>query len=187
MKKLTKKSLDELAEKMPVISENTLRQLIGGYKPSCVFNCFNYLDGDLYDSTHYYDKTLSNLGYEPATNGGVPTADIPTIGTYGGFHVEELTSGFKLKSDGSTNGNKVIMTFRSGNIDHAVVVTGYDHDESGNLVIKYRDPTNNTVVRRVEGNYSALYSVGTLYIDSPISGAVDNSVSGLLSGDVYYA
>ncbi len=183
MRKLTRKSLDELAKVMPVLDESTKRIYIGGCKPSCVFNCFDYLDGDLYDSCHYYEYTSGNLGYEPRNDGGVPTSDIPAIGSFGGFHVQELTSGVALKKDGTTNGCNVMMTFNDGNIDHAVIVNGYEYDESGNLMIKYHDPTTGTDGKRADGNYSALYSVAPLYVDSPITGTIDNESGSIVNSN----
>ncbi|MFV0507365.1 MAG: hypothetical protein ACK5L5_11810, partial [Bacteroidales bacterium] len=44
MKKLTKKSLDELAEIMPVIGESEQRKFMGGLDPKdCVWRCIAYL------------------------------------------------------------------------------------------------------------------------------------------------
>ena len=169
MKKLTRKTLDELAKEMPVLNESQKRCFIGGGKDSCVFNCFDYLDGNLYDVSHYYEYTLKRLGYAPGPNGEVHTSDIGIIGSYGGFDVSELTSSFSLSSNGCTNGGNIIMTFNDNGIDHAVVVTGYGYDEKGNLTLKYYDPTFKTNGFKTMGDYSALYRVGTLLIDSPIS------------------
>lgn len=162
---------------MPVLSESSKSIYVGGYKPSCVFNCFDYLDGDLYDSFHYYEHTSGNLGYEPNNDGGVPTSDIPAIGSFGGFDVQEATSGVALKKDETSNGCNVIMTFNDGNIDHAVVVTGYRYDERGNLMIKYHDPTTGANGEKAYGDYSAMYTVSPLYIDSPVRGSSSGNYS----------
>lgn len=169
MKKLSRQSLDQLAEEMMVLNKEKQQHFVGGGRESCVFNCFDYLDGGLYTADHYYNATLSNLGYEPGANGGVSTSDISTIGSFGGFDVQELTVGFNMSSDGYTNGCRMVMSFNHNGIDHAVVVTGYEYDDQGRLCLKYYDPTFNITGQRIEGDYSGIYSVGPLYIDSSVS------------------
>lgn len=117
-------------------------------KPSCVFYAFDHFDGDRYDWCHYYNETKKNLGYEPNSNGGVNTSDIPTIGSYGGLLVEELNmkSGIRLTLNGKTeDGCQVMMTFFDGTGDHAVVVTGCTEINGVIQKIYYFDPTNNII------------------------------------------
>ena len=135
------------------------------FKPSCVFNVYDYLDGNEYDACHYYKETLKNLGYEPDYKGGVRTNDIPAIGSYGGFDVKELTPqsnsdiGIGLTTKGITiDGDHVIMTFNDNGIDHAVVVTGLKKE--GEVVrVLYYDPTKKENGYRNNGDYVSMYSV----------------------------
>ena len=146
-----------------------------GCKPSCVFNCYIYLSGGLYDTCDFYQMTKSNLGYEPNEDGGVLTADIPIIGSFAGFCVEELSSGIRIKADGKTlDGRDVMMTFNDGAIDHAVIVTGHII-ENGIKYITYHDPTRNEDNKISLDKITGLYGVGIQYVDSPIGGTSYNS------------
>lgn len=178
MKKLTRKNLDELAKVMPSLNKELQQSYMGGYIPSCVFNAYDYLDGDIYNANHYYEQTSGNLGYVPTSSGGVNTSDIPTIGSYGGFDVREIPAGSGVTTSGyTTNGERIMMTYNSGGIDHAVVVTSVSKDSSGNAVYHYYDPTNKKYGTVYNNQYSALYSVGYIYTDSPVSGSYDSSGS----------
>lgn len=132
-------------------------------KTSCVFNCFTYLSGDIFDTCYFYYMTKSRLGYEPTADGGVLTSDIPTIGSFCGFDVQELSDGVCLKTDGTLNGIPVMMTFNQGNIDHAVIVTGCSNS-NGNAVLSYHDPTTGKNGEIESQNITGLYSVGILYL-----------------------
>lgn len=181
MKKLTKKSLGELAVSMPVISEDRQICLIGGGTDSCVFNCFDYLDGNMYTSSYYYGLTSGVLGYTPDNSGNVQTSDIPVIGSFGGFNVQELSgsTGVGIASGGLTvDGDRIMMVFNVGNQGHAVVATGTSRDSNGNILINYYDPTNNTYGIRANGDYSALYSVGVYNPDPSGSYNASGSNSG---------
>ena len=116
-------------------------------KPSCVFNVFDYLDGSRHDACFYYEQTKANLGYEPLSNGGVRTRDIPTIGSYGGFNVQEMGSTAHLRSNGRSyyGNNQVIMSFYDSatRIDHLTVLTGVTNNADGTTTFYYYDPTNN--------------------------------------------
>lgn len=184
MKKLTRKSLDELAKTLPVLSEEEQRCCVGGGTVSCVFNCFDHIDGERFTADHYYQGTLDILGYAPGDNGGVNTSDLGAIGAMGGFNVKEIGPPFTLTKDGLVNGCNVIMTFydEKAEIDHAVVVTGFEYTE-GKLHIKYYDPTTGINDSRAESDYSGLYSVDARCVDSPVS-----SPSGIIGGSgIYYA
>lgn len=133
-----------------ILSVQELQSVNGGYSGSqqtsysydCILNCFDYLDGSSHDYDYYRYSINYGLGYDPYGTGGVYTGDIPTIGSYGGFNVTELTGGsFSLDSNGYSDGNRVLMTYNAGGSgDHAVIVTGYEN-HSGSLFIKYYDPT----------------------------------------------
>ncbi len=139
-RKLTKRNLDELAKEMPIISESTLHIFVGGSgsescPPSCVFNVFDYLDGDKYDACHYYEGLSNNYGITPNADGGVPTHLISEIGSYGGFSVKEVSNGDTIKTGG-------IATFKVGSINHAVVIKEFIPNGDGTYTIKYHDSTN---------------------------------------------
>lgn len=134
-------------------------------KPSCVFYAFDYFDGDRYDWCHYYNETKKNLGYEPNSNGGVKTSDIPTIGSYGRLLVEELNmeSGIRLTLNGKTeDGRQVMMTFFDGIEDHAVVVTGSTEINGIMQKIYYFDPTNNIMGDIDFDNCASFYAVSRI-------------------------
>ncbi|RNC64012.1 hypothetical protein [Proteiniphilum sp. X52] len=84
MKKLTRKSLEELAVLMPIINEIQQFHIMGGGTDSCVFNCFDYLDGNMYTSSYYYNLTSGVLGYTPDNSGNVQTYD--PSGSYSGSY-----------------------------------------------------------------------------------------------------
>lgn len=188
-KQRAKLALAELEKELEVLSKEEMNILKGGgdgstgwndgsafmestgnqqnnCKPSCVFNAFDYLDGDRYDMCHYYNETKKNLGYEPGPNGEVKTVDISTIGSYGGFQVREMLSDEALSASTGWSipgGNRIMMTFNtidgSGKkVDHAVVVTGSEI-QNGKRVIKYYDPTTGSTGIRDFHDRSALYEV----------------------------
>ena len=185
-RKLTHKSLDELALIMPVLSEDARKYYVGGCKQSCVFNCFDYLDGDRFDSCHYYDKTLENLGIEPDESGYLPVEHITTIGGYGGFHVSPIEGDFVLRSDGTLkDGSNVMLTFEneSGG-GHAVVAEGYIIKD-GKVYIQYKDPTTGKTDIILKENCSDIYRVSS---NPPITGNIESSdnsgSSGIISGSI---
>lgn len=177
MKKLTRKSLEEMAKTLSVLDEEEQRYFIGAGKESCVFNCFDYLDGDRHSANYYYQETKSNLGYEPTSNGGVSASDITKIGSFGGFEVKELSTPPVINSEGLANGCHIMMTFRKGDIDHAVIIEGFTHDNQGNLEIKYYDPTTGEHNKRSEGDYARLYSVKDISTSSSTSGSSGSGTS----------
>lgn len=129
MKKLSKLRLPLIERELSVLNEEELRAYIGGQKQSCVFNCFDYLDGSLHSANDYYNWTKQGLGYEPDEHGNVDISDVGTIGGYGGFNVSKVNSGesFILRSDGQTsNGERVMAVFAVGSESneegHAVVI-----------------------------------------------------------------
>ena len=130
MKKLSKLRLPLIERELSVLNEEELRAYIGGQKQSCVFNCFDYLDGSLHSANDYYNWTKQGLGYEPDEHGNVDISDVGTIGGYGGFNVSKVNSGesFILRSDGQTsNGERVMAVFAVGSESneegHAVVIS----------------------------------------------------------------
>lgn len=168
MKKLKKLSLNTLATELPIIETLELRSFVGGWQNSCVFNCFDYLDGSKYTAEDYYNWTKQGLGYEPDKYGNVNESDIGTIGGYGGFHVKEVgqDESFILQNNGfTTNGERIMMTFNTGGSSasgaqgHAVVVESFYLTLDGRTVFRYYDPTNQCGGSVVGNDYSALYLV----------------------------
>ena len=51
---MTKKSLEELASLLSVLNEKQRSIFVGGGHASCVFNCFDYLDGSAHDADYDY-------------------------------------------------------------------------------------------------------------------------------------
>lgn len=144
-------------------SQEPQQQYPSDYKPSCVFNVFDYLDGDKYDAYHYYKETKKKLNYEPSPSGAVNTGDISKIGSYGGFEVVEISKDYPMnKATGRSypGNNPVMMTFfdPAEGIDHAVVVRGVRVDQ-GNIFVQYYDPTSKQTGERRNRDYSALYEV----------------------------
>lgn len=130
-------------------------------KTSCVFNVFDYLDGGRHDACFYYETLKRNTGREPQANGGVWTSDIPIIGGYGGFNVQEMSPYQQLRLNGRSypNGNQVIMSFydSTAEIDHLVVLTSITRNSDNTLTYNYYDPTNG-IYGSTQG-FSALYEV----------------------------
>ena len=144
-------------------SQNSQQPFPSNYKPSCVFNVFDYLDGNRHNAYHYYSETKRNLGYEPSPNGAVKTSDIAKIGSFGGFKVVEISADHPMnRKTGNTfpGNNPVVMTFLEAKtgIDHAVVVTGI-RENQGNIFVQYYDPTTNQTGERQNRDYSGLYEV----------------------------
>lgn len=167
MKKLKKLGLDAMIKEMVLLKETGLRSCVGGEKESCIFNCFDYLDGSLYSAEDYYNWTKQGLGYEPDIHGNVNTSDIGTIGGYGGFNVREISAGesFTLQSNGQTpDGERVVMTFNMGSNSegeqaHAVVIESFYQTSDGRTVMLYFDPTTHCSGSVVGKDYSTLYLV----------------------------
>ena len=134
MKKLSKLRLPLIERELSVLNEEELRAYIGGQKQSCVFNCFDYLDGSLHSANDYYNWTKQGLGYEPDEHGNVDISDVGTIGGYGGFNVSKVNSGesFILRSDGQTSNEE----------GHAVVISGFYRTDDERIVYYYYDPTS---------------------------------------------
>ena len=89
----TKLTLAQLrsADFIEIIGKDELESLIGeiAYPPqSCVFNCFDHIDGNAYTSAHYAYATRYYLGYAPGSYGQVNTDDIATIGSFGTMYVQ---------------------------------------------------------------------------------------------------
>lgn len=134
----------ELAKQVTILDEEEQRMYIGGGYESCVFNFFDYLDGNRLSSGDYYWATMTFLGYTPDNNGGVPTDDIWKIGSFGGFSVNNLDPPFGIIPGGTTrDGDHILMVFNSGDTGHAVLVTGAEIC-NGEKRIYYYDPTNKT-------------------------------------------
>ena len=133
----------------------------------CVFNCFDYLDNGIMDgysngSQSYYQRTVNELGYDPSTQGGVYTSDIPTIGGYGGLTVTPLGSGgFGISpSSGLSNGKRVMMLMSgAGGNDHAVIIIGTNTNPSGEIQLLYFDPTTNREGAVGMGQYSQFFAI----------------------------
>ena len=167
MKKLSKLRLPLIERELSVLNEEELRAYIGGQKQSCVFNCFDYLDGSLHSANDYYNWTKQGLGYEPDEHGNVDISDVGTIGGYGGVNVSKVNSGesFILRSDvfkvsivkrgkclilasnrQTSNGERVMAVFAVGSESneegHAVVISGFYRTDDERIVYYYYDPTS---------------------------------------------
>ena len=246
MKKLTRKSLDELALRMPVLSEEVQSTFIGGgdgsennpftlsaykdlsrqfrfnsgwvdwdscsdpelmtkdyysymgisrfedmnwsggmsggmsgninppflesdfcYKRSCVFDCFDYLDGDSHSWRYYSEKYLKSGG-AVGNDGGISNDDdIIKIASFGGFNVRRATSKDdllaminRIERDGTVDGERVMMRIPTATIDHAVIVTGYIWDvEKEKYMISYYDPKKNKSEFIYHGDIKNLYTI----------------------------
>ena len=51
---MNKKSLEKLASSLSVFNEKQQSIFVGGGHASCVFNCFDYLDGSAHDADYDY-------------------------------------------------------------------------------------------------------------------------------------
>jgi len=173
----TKLTLDQLRTEdfFEIIEKDELESLIGqGPQNSCVFNCFDYLDGDAHKWQYYARQTHRHLGYWAGSNGGVNTCDIATIGSYGDMLVMEANGNDSIAvgGDGSVtiNGTRYshgIITFQamdgSDKIGHAVVVLGTMIRDDGAVCILYHDPSAPAGQDRgyiVGTDYLSIYGVG---------------------------
>ena len=79
-RKLTKSSLDELAERMPVLSEDFLKGAVGGYNNDCFWRCVAYLvDSGNYsesDAENYANNFNPENGYYYTKDSGVSDEDM---------------------------------------------------------------------------------------------------------------
>lgn len=178
MRKLTRKNLDELAIVMPVLSEIQQREFLGGYQPSCVFNVYDYLDGNRYSANHYFECTKSVLNYEPKSNGAVSTADIEEIGSFGDFRVNKMTTDFTFGPSGTIDGLQAIMSFNVNGTDHLVVVEKVE-SVSGSIKILYYDPTSGLRDYKYSNEVGGYWSV-----EGPINAFDVNPASHYESGYV---
>ena len=175
----TKLTLEQLksADFLEIIEKDELESLVGagGLNPSCVFNCFDHLDGNLYSWEHYANGTQSYLGYGAGSGGEVNTSDIPTIGSFGTMAVTDVTDNFRPGPNGSVNGAPSgIMCFIDDNGNgHAVVITGVGQLDDGTYSVAYCDPSHdNEPGIRTHNSWYAIYSVGGIgTIESPICGS----------------
>ncbi|MDR2131573.1 MAG: TIGR04149 family rSAM-modified RiPP [Odoribacteraceae bacterium] len=90
MKKLKKLHLRELTQ-MSRLEEKELDSCVDGGSDSCVFNCFDYLDGARFSASYSLQQIMANLGYLPDDRGNVQASDVPAIGAFGGFTVTEAS------------------------------------------------------------------------------------------------
>ena len=172
MKTLTRISLDELVKTMPIVSEEEQNSYIGGeapkrYTQSCVFNVFNYLDGDRYDNAHYADTTYENLGVSPDASGNISLSYVAQIGAIGGFDVEIVGSENKkelVASTGKTvDGEHLLIVIANddGSLPHMVQVDGVILNENGTVKgYSYYDATNNKGGNANLSKISSIYYVG---------------------------
>lgn len=149
MKKLTRKNLNELAKTMPLISEDVQKVYMGGQDSGrntryCVFNFFNYLDGNRHDNDHYVDFAYS-IGVVPDNSGGIPTAYLGKIGAAGGFGVSFISDPLSVTPNGQIGGDSVLLILPTaeGDVGHAVKLTSISRDSKGQLMYNYYDPTIN--------------------------------------------
>jgi|GEM_PF-6587496 len=143
--------------------------VIDYYKRSCVFSCFDYIDGPMHE-WHYYSRKFIESGGTVGNDGGVSHKDIITIANFGGFDVRWATTKTELSNmineittmNGTIDGNRVMMTIPTKTIDHAVIVTGrqWDVAEDG-YIISYYDPLNN------KSDFISPRKIRNLYVIAP--------------------
>lgn len=121
-------------------------------RPSCVFYCLDYIDGNRnYDWTFYSLKYMRSGG-EVGNNGGVSPDDINQIVSYGGLDIiQESSVSSEIKKmlgqadgNGKIGGNSLMMAYydASKRLDHAVVVTKCEYNMwTEKYIISYYDPT----------------------------------------------
>jgi hypothetical protein len=142
-----------------IIDLDELSSLVGGDSSSCVFNCFDYLDGASYSASHYYYSTQYYLGYVPGSNGGVNTSDIGTIGSFGTMSITEQNG----LTAGNVSSHRSIAIYNVGNIGHAVIV--FNHNIATNKLIVL-DPSDDNKTKRLNVN-----SVTTFYVVGEVGSA----------------
>lgn len=150
--------------------------VIDYYKPSCVFYCLDYIDGNRnYDWTFYSLKYIRSGG-EVGNNGGVSPDDINQIAAYGGLNIRAAENSRDISKmldqtdgHGKIDGSSLMLTYydaRKG-IRHAVVVTGLKYDIwTDTYDVNYYDPTAAARGGQTTGCISSrkitgLYVVGT--------------------------
>ena len=128
-RKLTKSSLDELAERMPVLSEDFLKGAVGGYKNDCFWRCVAYLvDSGNYsesDAENYANNFNPENGYYYKKDSSVSEEDMDRYQRENFYSF----SGTIMKIDP----NKVPGL--TGSTDHAVVFKSIDEETGWYIVI----------------------------------------------------
>lgn len=156
MKKLKKLKLnkaklafEELEREMSIINDKAeLKKLVGGTGPpngnECVIYCLDSLDGASNNHQAYLDFLSTGFGgYYDVDTGfdGVHSSHIEELACeVGGLTVQRQAQVSFVGDTGvTTNGNRVMLTYKSGGQDHAVIVTG----NNGSGTLCYEDPSNN--------------------------------------------
>ena len=136
--------------------------VINWWKPSCVFYCLDYFDGDEHNWTYYSQKYIESGGVV-GDNGAVPSEHLSTIAGFGGFNIQQLPISLltidRINADGSIDGCPVMMTYPLGDINHAVVVKGWKYNEDGDKDLIYFDPSNGIWGTKSFGNFSDLFII----------------------------
>jgi hypothetical protein len=150
MKKLTKKSLDELAEAMSVIPENEQKSYLGMYFGDCFWRCVAYIQsgGSSYSET---SAASYALGYWTEQTGCAVSADYLLSNSGAGMDLSSAKSYVQANSMGAqiiyVDPSKISWYGSQGissmGTHHAIVVTGANKDSNG-IVVSYNvfDPQN---------------------------------------------
>lgn len=128
MKKIEKLKFSNLEREFPVISEDKLREILGGFY--CFAACLNYLGQSGTYFEYYYGGLYGNSqGVSPEYVGGVLT--LCGIG-YSNPTNNDIT---KISATG-----REIVTINDGT--HAVIYKGSQKNLNGKIEMTYYDPQN---------------------------------------------
>lgn len=143
-----KLAFDMLEKEMKLISKHESSQYVGGDplpQGYCFFNAMSYiLDGNSNSATFYYDTYAANNEVSTGTGSsgawGIEMSygdmlDSLDTWSYGGA---SLLTGGDIFNTISQGNDEVMMVYKSGSVQHAVVVTGMASTGGG---VDYIDPT----------------------------------------------
>jgi natural product precursor len=124
MKKIQKLKFNELRESFPVLTEEQLREIFGGWY--CFSSCLDYLGvpGSMFN--HYYDNMFGSV----YANGGVTSSYIETVLGACGIGYSTPSSLYS-EGDGrqiiAINGGTHAVIYKSGSVNNGkLTVTYYD-------------------------------------------------------------
>lgn len=139
-RKLTRESLAELAKRMPVLSEQMQMTYMGGLDPNdCVWRCIAYMNscGTSYDpnaalavASGYYGTSFDPNNY--AFSGTKTDLAATVSGSLSSSYCSGAILVFDPSQTPGWSGN--------GTSRHAIVITGYRMDNSGNAIYDVVDP-----------------------------------------------
>lgn len=133
MKKITRKSFQELRRQFPVLTGLEMRCCIGGNTSwDCLFRCMNYMDPSR-STQDYYDEFVDRYNMDPSGGGGVPS----------NYNSDALASlGFSnVESNSITNNgtyHQVVILDNGDGTSHAVIALSTPGQDG---TFSYYDPT----------------------------------------------